>query len=507
MDQLWQSSALIVLFVALLAGTSFVQALTNRNYGRFGNPYLWFVPLWLVQAVVLLFPLFDFGFPTSWRTIGYIAVCHAALALGVIVAMIFGRHTGGGAAPLIEQRPQPRLLLIGLVIACVAQFMLSIDTLLSSSIAVADRLDGSGLDEARAENFQLATSFLGPLVAVFLVLASLTVFLAPMYSFAVGARMPWTRGINLMKILFYLSIFLLMMDALFIRVGRFPVLIVLVIVVIARGLGRQAAGIQPRNRTANAVFYNPIRTALLVVLLTAASVGAASLQEVRSGRLDPDQQIQAAYAVTIKPEARDIFGSSKFSSFYMLQILYLTSSFNVLSAYVDTAPQDLPPPFLGAYNFGHVYRAVGRLVPGYDPEFWIKDRAELFSVIERQDRLGNTWGTILRDFAADFTYPGTIVVMFLLGIFSQMSTDIFYRRRGFLDVSLLTLIRIVILFSAFHSLLFVAIVGWPVVIAAVTFFVSGLFVRREIPRRLDPVAPTTVDPLNQPAAEPGNLAR
>lgn len=475
MDQVWQAVFLLFVIASLLVITRAVQVGSRRDYGRWGNPYAWYAPLWIVQCIILLLPLYDFGYPTSWKTIGFIALCHSALCLGIILAMVFGR-AGSKHAPVLDERP-PKYFKLAITIGCLAQILFSLDTLLASGVQFSDRFDATGMASAREDASDFSSAFLGPLLGFIIPLTTLIVICIPMYSFSSGLRLGWTRRMKSVQVLTYLGLSLIVFDALFIRIGRFPVLLVLMTMLVARSLGYETASRVPRSRIV-AAFLKPVRMIIIVILIGMGTLGATWMQQMRANGLSPDEQIHSAFEVTLKPEVRYGVASSDFTTFYFLQILYLAHSFNVLSVYVDTPNDQLPPPFMGRYNFAQVYKIIGRTSPGFDPEFWQKDRGDLFAVIEKRNRLGNTWGTQLRDFAADFSYPGTVVFMFFLGIFSQAVTDRFYREKGYVDVSLLSLVRVFFLFSAFHSLLFTGIIGWPIVICSTIWMVRPLLFRR-----------------------------
>ncbi|WP_434127839.1 hypothetical protein [Novosphingobium fluoreni] len=483
MNTVLQSVVLLATFFGFTLLTSAISTATGRRYSKWSNPYRWYAPLWIVQCVILLLPLYDFGYPTSWATVGYIVLCHFALAAGISIVMFLGR---GGSDADVTSSP-PRGFMFMTLTGLGAQLLFSLDTLLASGVQMADRFDASGMADARDENFALSTSFLGPVLGVVIALASLSIVSMLIYAYASGAQLWWARRKGLTRIAVYASIALVIVDTLFVRIGRFPVLIIFVMFMVARSLGREAAGIRT-SQTVSRMMMKPVRLSIIGAIVGMGLIGGTWVQQMRANGLEPNQQLQAAFEVTLKPEIKYGFASSDFTTFLCLQVLYFAHSFNVLSVYVDTPSQQLPKPMMGTYNFSQPYKIVGRALPGYDPEFWSKGRADLFDVVESRGRLGNTWGTQLRDFAADFTYPGAVVFMFLLGALSQWVTDKFYRDKTYLDAIFLSLIRVFFLFSAFHSLLYSSVLGWPFCICGGIWIGRTLLFRRKASQSAQPPA-------------------
>lgn len=474
-------TTLLFSLLGLVGLTQLIQRNTGRDRSLWSNSYLWFALFWLVQMLLLVFPLFAYFEPMTVATGTYIFLAHLAFSGGAIIVMTLTRVPPPQAAVTSEIVASRSFLNGSLIVGSLSQVILSINVLLGTGISISQRMNTNMFQKARLANFDSNVYFLGPLSGPITVLSSLCYVGIAYFAFFWGRGERWTRRISIESLLALMTIAILFGNQIFISAGRIALVFVGVVVMVSASLGRSTRPDFVASKRSIP------RTLTIVAIVIALSVVSAMFQDFRTNKKeDPLKLLAFAHGASISSDINIGLRSDRLFGFYMLQVSYLTSSTNILNFYLELPGREFPGPFYGAYDFPQIYQYAGRFFPGFDPFFWQKDREHLFAPISSQGRLGNVWSTMVRDLVADFGRGGALGFLFAFGAICQLATDGFRRNPTASRASIVAILRLLCGFSALVSLFFQAWVVW----ALLVLFVAALWPQQRgstpPPRRVQP---------------------
>lgn len=423
------------------------------SFSLWDNPYSWFVPVWIIQAILLLAPLLDFATPVSAVTGAYILACHLAFASGAFFTFALSSRVRS-TVPMPGYRAI--IVFVTLSVGLASEALLLFDNIASTGVGVADRFGSSqalsDFREARLNGSTVAVGFLGPAFGLITILSTLSLIGVAYLGFSWGVRDEWAsfrRPSGLLGLMaMVMSCFLSVASS----GGRIDLVFVAALNLLPFALGRSLAnpfGTPARRQVKRLLIAAPIIIALFM--------GSASYQSFRGVDRPPEQDLYGAWRAEMSPALREASAENNAIGYYLIQIGYISHSPTVLEFFHRFGT---PGPFYGRYNFPNEMRLILRLMPNYDPDFWTHDRQYMFRLLESQGRLGNVWGTMIHDFEADFGTIGCVVAFFVFGIFIQSRTNSFYRRPTANRAALVGLLRLICLWSALSSLLFLTEIGW-----------------------------------------------
>lgn len=459
---IWLTIILLWLVTAAIARGS------GRGRSVWGSAYSWFALFWLVQFSLLQLGLLDYLVEMQAETAIFIIVCHAAFAAGVIMVMISRpvpkmEFTVRRAGAPNDQR---RLTRMTLIIGLLSQALLAADRLAITGVSLGDAMSGSSLSDVRAANFSSTFSYLGSLYLVAAVGASCGYVGLAMFFYNRGRGSRWTLGLKDWCLPVATSC-VIGIYHLFLLGGRGGLFFVIFVMVAAFSLGRRLA---PVDRSTDARRRKTSRSLLLAVLVLAVplSIASAWFQIQRDGTgIDPFSALYTVHAAKPSDLIVNEAVNDRFLAFYLLQFSYLTSSSQLLNYYVPLGSYS-PGPYFGAYNFAQPVLILGRVFGGLMS--FAEIRSELFVPLISQGHHGNVWTTLLRDLYADFGYFGAIIFLFLFGATVQATSDSMLRRPTAAKAALLTLLRLICIWSAFHSLFFIEAIFWATSVSGFLVF-------------------------------------
>ncbi len=440
----------------MLMMTYGIQKSTGRGASLFSLEYAWFSAVWLVQFFVLCLPIYEYLDPISATSALYMVLSHFAFAMGSVVVMVFRPRVVGEQSDISSISGSRIFIQASAIVGAGAQFILFVNNIVGSGISISDRLNQSAFAKVRLMNFEFNSYFLGPLYGVFSILSSLAYVSIAYFAFCWARNERWARTISIETVLVAGAAAVLFAHQLLVAGGRIGIVFVLLLVIIpafiAKTIGARRV---PRSKIVGRTFV----TVVIVFLLTLIS---AVFQQFRGNNHDPFLEMVDGHGTVVTSEIYNPVRDNKFLGFYILQTSYLTTPPHVLGVYLDLPAYQMPGPFYGRYNFHVVYRNVFRFAPNFETEFWAKDRQELFLPQIHNGRNGNVWSTLIRDLIADFGPVFAVVFLFLFGVVTQSVSDSFFRRPTATKASLMSVLRMVLLFSALHSLFFIGWVVWAI---------------------------------------------
>ncbi|MCX5514248.1 hypothetical protein C3941_24035 [Kaistia algarum] len=447
----------------LWVGTAAVARPTGRGRSAWASAYCWFALFWLVQFTLLQFGLLDYFVEMQGETAIFIVSCHAAFAVGAMMVMILTPVPAPVVAVKRSGAPNDQRKLTGIMlwVGLACQMLLALDRLAINGMSFSDALDVSNISEVRAANFAAATSNLGPLYLVAAIGASCSYVGLAMFFYNRGLASRWTVGLKAWA-LPIMAFGMIGVYQLLLLGGRGGLLFVLIIAAVAFFLGRSLV---PAARISSARRAAERRLTIIAILVLALplSIASAWFQVQRDGAgSDPFSLLYIVHAAKPSDLVLDAAVNDRFLAFYLLQFSYLTSSSQLLNFYVPLGSY-FPGPYYGSYNFAQPFLVLGKIFGG--SQSFADIRYELFAPLISQGHHGNVWTTLLRDLYADFGYAGTILFLFLFGALVQAASDSMRRRPTAAKASFVTMLRLICIWSAFHSLFFIEAIFWATVLS------------------------------------------
>jgi len=470
----------LLILAALLIIWSVVNRIsksTARGQQLWSNIYNWFVPLWILQMILLILPLFEYFNEITLETAAYIIAGHLCVAGGVVLAMK-SRQRAGDTIDFSQIAGSRRFFIVIAVIGIGFQCGLSLDRLLASGFSVFDRLNSEVYSELREMQFTSQITghriaFLGKLIAPATILSPLCHVAVVYFAFCWGRGERWARSLTFETLLFFGAALLVLFENLVLIGGRLPVAFLIFAGVAGASLGAAfRPGMKRRRTTARKIL-------IAIPILIGLSIVSATLQQFRGNNANPVEQMAVVAAASVSPELRPIAISNQFIGFYLLQLTYLSSSTEVLNFYLNLPNRQMPGPFYGAYSFNVPYQYLMRFAPGFDRDFWIKTRLKLFLPLEQQGRLGNVWPSLFRDLIGDFGRWGALLFLFGFGWVAQRICDVYAERPTPLKAVLVAYIRLIALASGVLSLFYMPFISWILILVSVMLF----FQRKRAPKR------------------------
>jgi hypothetical protein len=453
------SLVMILFFVTLLALNRMSGRIFRGDGSYSSSTYAWLVPFWIVQFVVLSFNLFNYTRPISYDVFAYIMLAHLAFFSGSLLVMVVWRPREPELQLAQADTQNTSTWFSVFAPIAVVSTMIAIYAFLSiSNVSLIDRLTSTDSFHAARAEVLVSSSSSSPLG----ILGSIASFLSP-FSFCVIAAYGYYRGAKIEAVSgslwcrFWgsLAVVLLMLSGPVIFGSRAFVFMALFPFASAYLVGRREfqkkSGTDGIGISKGRLLGRFAMIVLLSVLVTMASAYFQMARDMTGG--SPDFLLGVAHHAQFSGYVLEFFGNSIFAKFYLLTMGYICSSANILSYYFDVSGE-IPGPFNGAYNFPSVYGLIAKTSLVSPPMTFQNIRVILFSPLQEYGYLGNVWATILRDLIADFGYNGCLVFMLFFGAVTQVITDKVRQNATAINVSMLSIIRLVLIWSAFHSLFF-----------------------------------------------------
>lgn len=466
---------------ALWFVTVAVQSALRSGSTVFMCPYSWFVPSWIIQYTLLLFPFFAYDAPITLATAGYVVGAHTAFCAGVVLALFSFRqsyrsrarrsrtHPGTDPAYIAQASGSTKVLSLLFLIGILAQLTVSAGTMVGSGLSVAERMNADSFASAREANFGGNVNALGPFVGPFTIMSCFLYVAIPYCAFCWGCGVRWAQKGRPFWLLMMFSAALVSLDYIVLVGGRINVIFIMLGIVVPYSLGKRLSGRHRRTP------FSRTKKACIAALILLATIPSAAFQQFRGGRDEPLEQLHIAHWTRVAPAFEEAAKSDPFTAYYFVQLSYLTSSTNMLQYYLELPSEAMPGPYHGSLSFNAVYRNTARFFPSFDPEFFSVMREELWQPLTKSRHLGNVWATLLRDLIADWGFYGSIMALFCVGWFMQTLTDSIHKRPSPAKAVLLTYLRITAIFSCFLNVVYLSGVQWGLLISLTMVLVGRAY--------------------------------
>lgn len=434
-----------------------------RGQGRSwtSTPYLWFAPTWLLAAVLLALPIFRYRDVPTGADVLYILGFHAVFAIASLLPLAFAKPTAAPTAVryrFITGTVVGALLLLG----AIGQSLWFYDSLSRGSLGVAERLTVENLRNVKAQYVGGGgVSSLGPLVVFVPYLIGLGQIGVAAGIYGWAAKLPWGRsliGFTLLAAGYYAAV------AWATTGGRLGIVLLSLLIVVA-----YLVAPKPRRRRfslGRLVGYAAGASAALSVL----AFFSTTFMQARIGDQSAVAAMKFAHRVEIDPTVPSELTSSQDAASALLQSTYVTTTIPNLIYYLHVPDEDRPPLQLGGFNFRFLYVPFTILLPGLDRDFHMKAAVANALPLEQRGFYANVWSTMGREVLTDF---GKLGLPIFFAAFGYLMGAVQLRQVSAPSVeggALLTILRVVALWSGFHTLLHHQLFGGAV------FAVLGLAV-------------------------------
>jgi hypothetical protein len=417
-----------IYLIALVVVSRLVGRLANTGLKWYFDPMFLVTAMWIVGYLVYALPIFIAREPITYEATLYVMAAHTAFFVGCMVPYVFVRRTGGAAAAgtrpaaAPDTAPMPisfRLLLVIGLVGLVGAASVTADGILSSSIGLGERLSGGALNEVRTETFERAAGLeeQGRFVRLNQFTAAAFVFIGLLFNVSLAAFGRGQRH-TLVGLGVLLSL-LIAFNQLFIRSGRFDIVVLLLFVFFALALGPQSTarhlllGFVRRHRVVVATFGSIFLIGFLYLM-------GIVFVEGRSGGVSPLFSLYAYHRLNLTPGAADLIVGSRTMETGALTLSYIVAPLTTHSFFFGLSDAAFAGPHWGQYNFQYLTGTVMRYSGfGQEWQFFWSIRSELWRPLASLGYGTNVWATLLRDLAVDFTWAGAVFWMFLIGIVAK----------------------------------------------------------------------------------------
>ena len=383
--------------------------------------------VWIIGYLVCALPIFTFRESISMEATLYVMSAHTIFFLGTLLGSLLSRESGAapGSPSSVHNNPDEsqlsyRLLLIIGLVGLVGLASVFIDGLLTSSIGLGQRIDGSALNAVRTETFARAAGLeaQGPLVRLNQFVAAGFLFVGLLLNQRLDRFASWKRtilvGIGL------LSGTMIMLNQLLIRSGRMDIVVLFLFMAFAISISPQSVARASlsqfigRYRLIVAMLFLPLLFGALYYLGVVFAKG-------RSGGVSPLFSLYASHRLGLTDLAESMVSGSPLLQTAMLTLSYVVAPLTTHSFYFGLSDARFSELFWGQYNFQYLTSFVMRYSGfGSDWKFFWAIRDVVWEPLRFLGYGTNVWATLLRDLAIDFGWGGTLFCMFLIGVFTKL---------------------------------------------------------------------------------------
>ena len=408
---------LLVLFSSLLAKFS------NSPLKWQFDPMTLFASVWIIGYLIYALPIFTFREAITLEATLYVMAAHTVFFLGTLFGSLLSRgpQTKAGAAPASRADNDTlqlsfRLLAVIGMVGLLGLASVFIDGILTSSISLAQRLEGGALNEVRSETFARAAGLeaQGPLVRLNQFVAAAFLFVGLMLNQSL-ARFGKLQRIFLIFIS-GVSVSMVIVNQLLIRSGRMDIVILILFITFTLALSPNSPArahlftFVRKNRVAFVMLGLPALVAVLYFL------GVVFVQG-RSGGVSPLYSLYAYHRLGLSDFAESLVANSPLLQTAVLSLSYFVVPLTTHSFYFGLSDARFSELFWGQYNFQYITGFVMRYSGfGLDWNFFWSIRDKVWEPLRFLGYGTNVWATILRDLAIDFGWAGTLVAMFVIGV-------------------------------------------------------------------------------------------
>lgn len=419
----------------IAAGYLLLLIVVSRLIARLSNsPVKWqFDPMtllssiWIIGYLVYALPIFTFRESITPEATLYVMSAHTVFFLGTLLGGLLSRESRAVNASSLNMPNTPdlsqlsfRLLLIIGFVGLVGLTSVFIDGLLTSSIGLGQRLDGSSLNAVRTETFARAAGLeaQGPLVRLNQFVAAAFLFVGLL----LNQRLERFGGFKrtLLVAIGLLSGAMIMLNQLLIRSGRMDIVVLFLFMAFAISVSPQSVA-----RASLSQFIRRYRL-IVVLLFLPLLFGALYYLGVvfvrgRSGGVSPLYSLYAYHRLGLTDFAESIVSGSPLLQTAVLTLSYVVAPLTTHSFYFSLSDARFSELFWGQYNFQYLTGFFMRYTGfGGDWKFFWAIRDVVWEPLRFLGYGTNVWATVLRDLAIDFGWGGALFCMFLIGVFTKL---------------------------------------------------------------------------------------
>lgn len=434
----------------------------------------WFALTWVVGAILLALPIYLYPEQFTESALIYVIAIHTCFAAGGTAALVFPiARRGVSDRPLVLTK---KLLLILLLLGIFGQTVKTMDSYLSSSFGFFERLDVSNLKVLKEEYVDptRASAFGNVAIQMSLVFTGAGQVALIAFAFGYFRRQPWARSSRLLRNLAFVFVFSMGFSAWFGDGSRLGLVMAALMVCLPLYMRTSSSHEPPRVK-------KPLTPRKLLIFGAVVS-GVLFLSVVflggRIGGVDAFLVLKYTHRATIDPVTMDLVGDDAVLRALVLQASYLTTGLPTLSYYLGFPNWPFTPGF-GAMNFGPAFILFGRFF-GYESAQIQQTYIHMGAPLVDAGYYANIWATMTRELLVDFGSAGALAFYFFLGFLANR-LRMNYVVNGTIEVGVLwTLVRIQLIWSGLHSLMYHQYFGYALLVAVALYMLLPFAKRRQL---------------------------
>lgn len=469
-----------VLLIALLlfATSLLVHRVVDGAVSIVQLPLTWFYASWIIGLALLALPFFKYFESFSISSGSYLIAVLFVYSVGSVLASFWSRRSVTAAELQrtkgeVETNEQisSRFLGVLLIMGLVGSTLLLLNSILSSGLSLADRLNTENFAAIRSAHMESQVSRIGLLYGPASVMSAIGGLGVAMLLFLVGAK---RYAASNRKFMVRLGYFVMGVNVIigFIGFGsRMFALFALLVGILGFLQGRWSIG---ERIISMQMTLGRLMTVFVSVIcaLAIAWVTATTFLQQRVQSLDPQSLLFRTHRAHLAPFAYEVTRHDVALQYFMFSTSYLSTPIPTLIYYLDLPSARQPGPFYGEYNFPAIARWTRRFAFVGDPTAWDRARFEIFKPLGDIGFGTNVWSSMVRDLIADFGKGGALFFIGVFGFFAQRIFQLQDFRPTAVRAGLLVYLRIILAFAGLISLLFQPQIHWPLYVAIVLLIFS-----------------------------------
>ena len=444
----------------------------RNKYGLFPPPIIFFMTPWAISFLLLSFPLFEYENSPQLRHILYITIVLMSFWVGTCIA-----GSPKIVATVSDFKSVSKIFAITVaILGIIGQVSAVYDSLHISGITLSSVFNIPASEIRLLHYDNINQGVLGPLnsVKTLLVPFSYLSIILTTYFISISHK----NRLNFANLLAFLCGILIVFNSIFIQGGRFGIFYMVGIIFIVKIMMNKLSLSSVHKKKVWKFKKKAILTLMVLTLAIGAWYFSVPYMEKRVNGADPEKVLIAAHRATIDDLIRDEVIANPDYGYLLLSVSYFTSSIPTLLFYLELE-DEIPGPYYGAYNFTFVYKPLRKTFGDFlNVGEWISIREGIQAPLVNGGHYPNAWGTALRDLIVDFGYAGVILIVFIMGVLSQLAYKTVLKKQTILSVGLYSVTIFGLMWVPFTSILFVT--SYSLLVVYLLLFMFVKYVLRQV---------------------------
>jgi hypothetical protein len=463
---------LCILSIQLLLTLTILRVATGK-WDVWRQPTTWLYSTWIIGLILLSFPIYSYQEEFTYWSGSYMCLALLAFPLGAVTATFAKPRKTLPTWSVSRPDSTKRLLFWLLAGGIIGGLLASLNSYLSGGLSLSDRLDSQNAQLIRTLHMEGEESRIGPLFGPANTAYALGGIGLIIYFALKGASNKIEfkpSSLTKLAVIGFISVSTLY--SVIFAGGRITIVINILLSTIAYSSARWALGEKAFNIKSSPIMQIVI---LLLTIFTGTMLWLSSTTflEKRTAKAEPEVLLYRTHRAKFSPEIQNLTTYSKSAGYAIFTLSYLSTPIPTLVFYSDLPGNRLPGPLWGQYSFPVLARYITRAVGTYDPNDWTESRVAVFGPLQDINFGTNVWATLIRDLLVDFGFLGSVIFMAVLGFIAQTLYINEKQNATIGDITLLTLLRLLLLFSGLNSLLYMSQYYWPLHFAAAYLYFTN----------------------------------